>query len=325
MKGETMTNTMTEKETMKAVQIHAFGGPDVLQFEDVPRPEPKPNQVLVRVHAAGVNPVDWKIREGYLKTPLPMIMGIDFSGVVESVGNAVTRFRVGDEVFGQVADESGSYAEYAVAVESDIARKPKELTDVAAAALPVAGLTPWQALFDTAKLAAGQKVLIHGAAGGVGTFAVQFAKWKGARVIGTASGAHVEQVRLLGADEVIDYRKTKFEEVARDVDVVLDTIGGDTQDRSWKVLKRGGVIVSLVQPPSPEKAAAQGARGFFLRQKSNGEQLATIADLVASGKVKVNVETVLPLRDARQAQDLSQKGHSGGKIVLEARVDRAVG
>ena len=325
MKGETMTNTMTEKETMKAVQIHAFGGPDVLQFEDVPRPEPKPNQVLVRVHAAGVNPVDWKIREGYLKTPLPMIMGIDFSGVVESVGNAVTRFRVGDEVFGQVADESGSYAEYAVAVESDIARKPKELTDVAAAALPVAGLTPWQALFDTAKLAAGQKVLIHGAAGGVGTFAVQFAKWKGARVIGTASGAHVEQVRLLGADEVIDYRKTKFEEAARDVDVVLDTIGGDTQDRSWKVLKRGGVIVSLVQPPSPEKAAAQGARGFFLRQKSNGEQLATIADLVASGKVKVNVETVLPLRDARQAQDLSQKGHSGGKIVLEARVDRAVG
>src|SRR5436190_15376770 len=325
MKGETMTNTTTEKETMKAVQIHAFGGPDVLQFEDVPRPEPKPNQVLVRVHAAGVNPVDWKIREGYLKTPLPMIMGIDFSGVVESVGNAVTRFRVGDEVFGQVADESGSYAEYAVAVESDIARKPKELTDVAAAALPVAGLTPWQALFDTAKLAAGQKVLIHGAAGGVGTFAVQFAKWKGARVIGTASGAHVEQVRLLGADEVIDYRKTKFEEVARDVDVVLDTIGGDTQDRSWKVLKRGGVIVSLVQPPSPEKAAAQGARGFFLRQKSNGEQLATIADLVASGKVKVNVETVLPLRDARQAQDLSQKGHSGGKIVLEARVDRAVG
>src|SRR3954453_21297341 len=225
---------------MKAVQIHAYGGPEVLQLEEVPRPEPKANEVLVKVHAAGVNPVDWKIREGYLSTPLPMIMGIDFSGIVNAVGGAVTKFRVGDEVFGQVADESGSYAEYALAVESDITRKPKGLTDVVAAALPVAGLVPWQALFDTAKLAAGQKVLIHGAAGGVGSFAVQFAKWKGAYVIGTASGTHVEQVRQLGADEVIGYRKTKFEDVARDVDVVFDTIGSDTQERSWKVLKRGG-------------------------------------------------------------------------------------
>jgi len=312
-----MASTMTGKETMKAVQIHAYGGPDVLQFEDVPRPEPKANEVLVRVHAAGVNPVDWKIREGYLSTTLPMIMGIDFSGIVESVGSGVTKFRVGDDVFGQVADESGSYAEYALAMESDIARKPKELSDLAAAALPVAALVPWQALFDTAKLAPGQKVLIHGAAGGVGSFAVQFAKWKGARVIGTASGAHVEQVRQLGADEVIDYRQKKFEDVARDVDVVLDTIGGDTQERSWKVLKRGGVLVSLVQPPSPEKAAAQGAQGFFVRQKANGEQLATIADLVITEKIKINIETVLPLREARKAQELSQKGHSGGKIVLE--------
>ena len=301
---------------MKTVQIHAFGGPDVLQFEDLPQPEPKANEVLVRVHAAGVNPVDWKIREGYLTSPLPMIMGIDFSGVVQSVGSAVARFRVGDEVFGQVADESGSYAEYALAAESDLARKPKGLSYVAAAALPVAALVPWQALFDTANLTAGQKVLIHGAAGGVGGFAVQFAKWKGAHVIGTASGDHVEQVRQLGADEVIDYRKTKFEEAVRDVDVVLDTVGGDTQERSWKVLKRGGVLASLVQPPSPEKAAANGARGFFVRQKANGAQLATIADLVVSGKVKVNVETILLLAEARQAQELSQKGHSGGKIVL---------
>lgn len=178
-------------------------------------------------------------------------------------------------------------------------------------------MAPWQALFDTANLTAGQTVLIHGAAGGVGSFAVQFAKWKGARVIGTASGAHVEQVRQLGADEVIDYRKTKFEEVARDVDVVLDTIGGETQERSWQVLKRGGVLVSLVQPPPAEKAAAQGARGFFIRQKANGEQLAAIADLVVQGKVKVNVEAVLPLPEARKAQELSKTGHSGGKIVLE--------
>jgi NADPH:quinone reductase-like Zn-dependent oxidoreductase len=302
---------------MKAVQIRAFGGPDVLQFEDVPRPEPKADEVLVRVHAAAVNPVDWKIREGHLPAPLPMIMGIDLSGVIESVGSSVTKFRAGDEVFGQVADESGSYAEYALAMDSDVARKPEGLDHVTAAALPVAGLVAWQALFDTANLAGGQKVLIHAAAGGVGSFAVQFAKWKGAHVIGTASGAHVEQVRQLGADEVVDYRKTKFEDVVRGVDVVFDTVGSDTQERSWRVLKPGGVLVSIVQPPSQEKAVSHGVRGIFVRQKANGEQLATIAGLVVSGKVKVNTETVLPLREARKAQELSQKGHSGGKIILK--------
>jgi NADPH:quinone reductase-like Zn-dependent oxidoreductase len=313
---------MTEKETMKAVQIHAFGGPEVLQYEDVPQPQPNANEILVRVHAAGVNPVDWKIREGYLSATLPLIMGIDFSGMVESVGSGVTKYRSGDAVFGQVADESGGYAEYAVAMESDVARKPEGLDHIRAAALPVAGLVPWQALFDTANLTAGQTVLIHGAAGGVGSFAVQFAKWKGARVIGTASGDHVEQVRQLGADEVIDYRKTKFEEVARDIDVVLDTIGGETQERSWRVLKRGGVLASLVQPPPAEKAAAHGVRGFFVRQKANGDQLATIADLIVKGKVKVKVETVLPLKEAAKAQELSKTGHSGGKIVLEVNNQR---
>ncbi len=312
-----MPMTMTEKETMKAVQIHSYGGPEVLQYEDVPRPKPKAKEILVRVHAAGVNPVDWKIREGFLTATLPLIMGIDFSGVVESVGSGVTKYRPGDSVFGQVADESGSYAEYAVAMESDVARKPEGLDHLRAAALPVAALVPWQALFDTANLTAGQTVLIHGAAGGVGSFAVQFAKSKGARVIGTASGDHVGQVRQLGADEVIDYRKTKFEEVARDVDVVLDTIGGETQERSWQVLKRGGVLVSLVQPPSAEKAAAHGVRGLFVSQKANGVQLATIADLVVKGKVNVKVEAVLPLAEARKAQELSKTGHSGGKIVLE--------
>jgi NADPH:quinone reductase-like Zn-dependent oxidoreductase len=308
---------MTEKETMKAVQIHAFGGPEVLQYEDAPQPQPKANEILVRVHAVGVNPVDWKIREGYLSATLPMIMGIDFSGVVESVGNEIKKYRPGDAVFGQVTDESGSYAEYTLTMESYIARKPDGLDHSRTAALPVAGLVAWQALFDTANLTAGRKVLIHAASGGVGSFAVQFAKWKGARVIGTASGAHVEQVRQFGADEVIDYRRTKFEEVARDVDVVLDTIGGETQERSWQVLKPGGVLVSLVQPPAAEKAAALGARGFFVSQKANSEQLAAIADLVVKGTVKVNIETVLPLSEARKAQELSKTGHSGGKIVLE--------
>jgi NADPH:quinone reductase-like Zn-dependent oxidoreductase len=308
---------MTEKETMKAVQIHAFGGPEVLQYEDVPQPQPKANEILVRVHAAGVNPIDWKLREGYLSGALPMIMGVDLSGVVETVGAEARKYRPGDAVFGQVTDESGSYAEYALTMESYIARKPEGLDDIRAAALPVAGLVAWQALFDTANLAAGQKVLIHAASGGVGSFAVQFAKWKGARVIGTASGTHVEQVRQLGADEVIDYRKTKFEEAVRDADVVLDTIGGETQERSWRVLKRGGVLASLVQQPPPDKAAATGVRGFFVRQKANADQLAAIADLVEKGTVKVNVETVLPLREARKAQERSETGHSGGKIVLD--------
>jgi NADPH:quinone reductase-like Zn-dependent oxidoreductase len=314
-----MSATMTEKETMKAIQIHAYGGPEVLQYEDVPQPQPKANEILVRVHAAGVNPVDWKIREGIVPATLPMIMGFDFSGVVESVGSGITKYRTGDALFGQVADRSGSYAEYALTMESYVAHKPEGLDDIRAAGLPAAGLVAWQALFDAAKLTPDQTVLIHGAAGGVGSFAVQFAKWKGARVIGTASGNHTLQVRQLGADEVIDYRKTKFEEVARDVDVVLDTIGGETQERSWNVLKRGGVLVSLVQPPPAEKAAAHGVRGFIVYQKGNGDQLATVADLVVKGKVKVNVESVLPLHEARKAQELSKTGHSGGKIVLELR------
>src|SRR2546425_1824192 len=312
-----MATTMTMKATMKAVRIHSFGGPDVLRFEDVPVPKPGTNEMLVRVHAAGVNPVDWKIRQGLLgQGPLPQMMGSDFSGVVEALGSGVRDFRVGDAVFGIVAEESGSYAEFATAPESRVARKPAALDHLQAAALPIASLTAWQALFDTAQLQAGQKLLVHAAAGGVGGFAVQFARWKGAHVIGTASAQTASFVRQLGASEIIDYRSAKFEEVARDIDVVLDTIGGDTQERSWKVLKRGGMLVSLVQPPSPEKAAAHGVRGAFLISKPRGDQLARIADLVVSGQVKVIVEKVLPLREARQAQELSQSGHAHGKIVL---------
>jgi NADPH:quinone reductase-like Zn-dependent oxidoreductase len=302
---------------MKAERVHAFGGPDVLQLEEVPRPEPKENELLARVRAAGVNPIDWKLRQGYMQTPLPFTMGIDFSGVVEAVGSKVKGFRVGDRVFGQAADESGSYAEYVTAVISDIAKTPNVLNDIQAAALPVASLTAWQALFDTANLQAGQKVLIHAASGGVGSFAVQFAKWKGAHVIGTASAAHVDSVRELGADEVIDYRATKFEAVVQGVDVVLDTIGGETQERSWRVLKRGGILVSLVQPPSQEQATAHGVLGVIIHQKPRGDQLARIAELVVSGRVKINIETVLPLEEAPKAQQLSQSGHAGGKIVLK--------
>ncbi|HEX4265574.1 MAG TPA: NADP-dependent oxidoreductase [Verrucomicrobiae bacterium] len=311
-----MATTMTE--TMKAIQIHKFGGPEVLKLEDVPRPEPGANEVQVRIHAAGVNPVDWKIREGKMgQIPLPSIMGVEFSGEVEALGPEVTEFRVGEAVFGSVSDSSGGYAEYALAPVSQIIEKPAALDHVRAAALPVASMTAWQALFDEAKLRKGQKVLIHAAAGGVGGFAVQFAKWKGAYVIGTASGANADLVRSLGAHEVIDYRTSRFEEIVQDADMVFDTVGGETQERSWKVLKKGGVLVSIVQPPSEKTAAAHGARGIFMRQDSTRtEELRQIAELVASGQIKVIVETILPLREARKAQELSQRGHAHGKIVL---------
>ena len=310
-----MTSTITAPTTMKTIRIHAFGGPDVLRFEDVPRPAPGRDKLLVRVHAAGVNPVDWKIREGHLgQVTFPASMGSDFSGVVESVGPGQHQFRPGDPVFGVVAEESGSYADFALAPDSRVAKKPAALDHTQAAALPIASLTAWQALFDTAGLKAGQKVLIHAAAGGVGGFAVQFAKWKEAYVIGTASAQNIDFVRELGAHEVIDYRAGRFEDVLRDVDVVLDTMGGDTQERSWQVLKPGGILVSIVQPP--KGTPANGVRGVFMVSQPKGEQLAPIADLVTRGLVKVHVEKVFPLSEARQAQELSQSGHVRGKIVL---------
>lgn len=313
-----MAITMTG--TMKAVRIDEMGGPQVLRFEEMPRPEPGAHEVLVRVHAAGVNPVDWKIREGYLgKIALPTVLGSDFSGEIEALGPEVTEFRVGEAVFGSVADESGSYAEYALADTSYIIEKPSGLDHVQAAAIPIPAMTAWQALFDTARLRQGQKVLIHAAAGGVGSLAVQFAKWKGAHVIGTASGSNAEFVRSLGADEFIDYRATRFEDSVRDADVVFDTIGGETQERSWNVLKKGGVLVSIVQPPSEKLASAHGVRGVFMREDAKRtDELTQIADLIVSGRVKVHVETILPLREARKAQELSQSGHARGKIVLLA-------
>jgi NADPH:quinone reductase-like Zn-dependent oxidoreductase len=310
--------TMTIPDVMKAARIHSFGGPEVVAVEDVALPRPKPDEVLVRVHAAGVNPVDWKIREGHLGDgPLPQTLGSDLSGVVEVPGSSVKDFRTGDAVFGTVADESGSYAEYALASAAQVARKPASLDDVHAAAMPIACLTAWQALFDHGHLQAGQKVLIHAAAGGVGGFAVQFAKFKEAHVIGTASGQSLEYVRSLGADEVIDYRSTRFEDAVSDADLVIDTIGGETQARSWKVLRRGGVLVSTVQPPDENAAAQHGVRGLFMVcDLKRNDQLARIADLVVRELVKVKVETVLPLIEARKGLDLSQSGHTHGKIVL---------
>jgi NADPH:quinone reductase-like Zn-dependent oxidoreductase len=307
--------------TMKAVCIYSYGGPGVLSYEDAPRPHPGDGEVLVRVHAAGINPVDWKIREGHLKEmlhhTLPLILGWDVSGVVETAGPGLTRLKVGDEVFSRPdIARDGAYAEFIVMKESDVALKPKTIDHLHAAALPLAGLTAWQTLFDAAGLAAGQRVLIHAAAGGVGHLAVQLAKWKGAHVVGTAAAKNHEFLRKLGVDQVVDYNTERFEDVVQPVDVVLDTIGGDTQERSWKVLKRGGILVSIASPPTAEAAAAHGVRQAFVFTQPNAGQLAEIAKLADAEKLKAIVETILPLSDATRGQELSERGHTQGKIVL---------
>ena len=309
-------------ETMKAVRIHSYGGPEVLVYEEVPRPQPEQGEVLVRVEAAAVNPVDWKIREGFLKEildhSLPMIMGWDVSGVVAATGPGVSRFKIGDEVFSRPdLLRDGTYAEYVVIREAEVAFKPKSVDHLHAAAIPLAGLTAWKALIEAAGLTSGQKVLIHGAAGGVGSYAVQLAKWRGAHVIATASEYNHDYLLELGADEVVDYRLVHFEDIARGMDAVFDTIGGITQERSWRVLKKGGILVSIVSPPSPEKAAAYGVRQSFVFIQPDAAALAELADLVDTGKLRPYLEKVLPLSEARRAQELSQGGHVRGKIVLK--------
>jgi len=308
-------------KTMKTVRIYGYGGPEVLTYENAPRPYPVDKEVLVRVHAAGINPVDWKIREGHLKEmlhhTLPLVLGWDVSGVVESLGSAVTRFKVGDEVFSRPdISRDGAYAEFIIIVESELALKPHSIDHIHAAAMPLAGLTAWQSLFDAGGLAAGQRVLIHAAAGGVGSLAVQLAKWKGAWVIGTASGRNHDFLRKLGVDQPVDYETVRFEEAVQPVDVVFDTMGGEVQARSWKVLKRGGILVSIASPPSAESAAANGVRQAFVFTQPNAAQLAEIAKLVDAEKLKAIVETVLPLSDATRGQELSERGHTRGKIVL---------
>jgi NADPH:quinone reductase-like Zn-dependent oxidoreductase len=308
---------------MNAVRIHRYGGPEVLRYEKAPRPEPGTGEVLIRVHGAGVNPVDWKVREGYardfLKHALPLVPGWDVSGVVEAVGPGATRWKPGDELFSRPdIARDGAYAEFLVVRESEAARKPQSLDHLQAAAVPLAALTAWQALFDAAGLGPGQTVLIHAAAGGVGHFAVQLAKWKGARVIGTASAGNHAFLRTLGADDTIDYTTTRFEEVVRDADVVLDTMGGDTQQRSWKTLREGGILSTILAPP-PEEAIPPEKRLGYTFVQPNAEQLSEIATLIDAGKVRTVVETVLPLPEARSAQERSQAGHVRGKIVLQVK------
>ncbi len=311
---------------MKAIRIHAWGGPEVLKYEDAPDPALGDDDVLVRVHAAGVNPVDWKVREGRTGIPyaMPMIPGWDLSGVVLATGAKVTRFLTkGEEVYGRPdIRRNGTYAELVAVRASELAQKPESIDHVHAAGVPLAALTAWQSLFNAAPgfqgahLQAGQTVLVHAAAGGVGSFAVQLAKVHGARVIGTCSAKNIDYVRSLGADEVVDYTKKRFEEVVRDVDVVIDLVGGETMSRSWGVLKKDGILVSIISPPSADEAARHGVRAGYVFVQPSADQLQSIATMIDAGKLRACVSKVLPLAQAREAHELSQSGHARGKIVL---------
>jgi NADPH:quinone reductase-like Zn-dependent oxidoreductase len=307
---------------MKAVRINSFGGSEVLSFEDAPRPMPGEGEVLIRVHATSVNPFDCAVRAGYMNSyfnyALPLILGTDVSGVIEELGPGVNHFSPGDEIYTRTGVfRDGSYAEYALAPAADVAYKPQSLDHVQASALPHVSLTAWFALFDLAHLTKGQTVLIHAAAGGVGHVAVQLAKLHGAKVIGTAS-KNLDLLNSLGVDQKIDYVTTPFESVVSNVDMVLDTIGGDTQQRSWETLKKGGILVSTVQAPSEDTAVAYGVRqGMVYASPPINQTLTEVAKLVDEGKIKPVVSVVLPLQEAQKGHQIIEGKHSRGKIVLQ--------
>ena len=307
---------------MKAIRIHEFGGPEVLKYEDAPTPKPANDEVLIKIHASGVNPVDCKIRaglaQGKFPVELPLIPGWDVSGEIEEVGSDVLNFRKGDEVYSRPdPTRNGTYAEYVVVKADQVNSKPKSLDHDKAAAVPLAGLTAWQGLFEHGDLKADQKVLIHAASGGVGTFAVQFAKWKGAFVIGTASEENIDFLYDLGADEVIDYKTEKFEEKVKDVDLVFDLLGGETQKRSLSVIRDGGRLVTTVQPGNQEDAKEKNIQVIGYMAKSYPADLQQIADLIDSGKIKPIVTEILPLKEAAKAQEMIDSHHTRGKIVLK--------
>ena len=297
--------------SMKAVHIHDYGGVDVLHYEDAPRPTPNAGEVLIRVHATSVNPFDCAVRSGYMGAyfnyTFPLILGTDVSGVVEEVGAGVTDVSPGDIVYTRAGVyRDGAYAEYVLALANDVAVKPESLDHIYAASLPHVTLTAWQALIEFADISAGQTVLIHAAAGGVGHIAVQLAKWRGAKVIGTAS-INLPYLKELGVDQAIDYSTTAFEDVVSNVDVVLDLMGGETQQRSWKVLKPGGVLLSTVQPPSQETALAHGVSQHMIGTVPPIRKVLTeLAQLVDTGQIKPFVSAVLPLHEIRKAHEIGR-------------------
>jgi NADPH:quinone reductase-like Zn-dependent oxidoreductase len=307
-------------KTMKAVVAREYGGPEVLKLEEVPVPEPKENEILVHVIASGVNPADPLILNGKFAkefgTHLPLILGYDMAGVVVKAGAKVTRLKVGDPVYAYLL-WGGGWAEYCISNEGESAMKPKSLSFVEASAVPLAALTAWQALVDIGKLEAGQTVLIHGASGGVGSFAIQIAKARGAKVIATASTANQDLLKQLGADIAIDYTKQKFEEIVHDVDLVLDPIGRDTLARSYGVVKKGGMVITMVSRCDEAELKKHGIGGASLSSHPNAVELAEIAKLIQAGKIKPIVTQVLPLTDAVKATVQAETHHTRGKIVLK--------
>jgi NADPH:quinone reductase-like Zn-dependent oxidoreductase len=310
--------------SMMAWRVHEFGPPHVMRFERILRPNPGPGEVLVKVEAAGVGPWDGWIRAGKsaLPQPLPLTLGSDLSGDIVAVGPGVSDLRVGDQVYGVTNPRFiGAYAEYAVAFAAMVSGKPTSLTYIEAASVPVIAVTAWQALFDQAQLTAGQTVVIHGAAGNVGAYAVQLARRAGVRTIATAATDDIAFVRNLGADTVIDYRTQRFEEEVRDADAVIDLVGGETQERSFQVLRRGGKLISAVSPPDQHLAQSHGVEAAFFLVNVTSQYLAEIASLVDGGKLRTRVGAVLPLADAREAHFMLERvrPQPKGKIVLTVR------
>ncbi len=301
---------------MKAVRLHDYGGPDKLVLEDAPRPEPGAGQVLIRIQAAGVNPADWKTGSGMYKQMMPLQFpwtpGLEAAGLVEAIGADVKSFKPGQEVYGAL---SGAYAEYGLAKEGDIQPMPSGLSSEEAAAVPVGALTAWGAAFDVADVKAGQRVLVHGAAGGVGNHVVQLACWKGAHVIGTASAANLDFVRSLGAESAIDYNAGPFEEAIHDPDVVIDTVGGELAERSFKVLRPGGVYVTVAGRLAEDSGKAEGIRATRAG-RARPDTLRQISELIGANRLRPVVGKVFRLSEAAQAQALSQTGHGRGRIIL---------
>jgi NADPH:quinone reductase-like Zn-dependent oxidoreductase len=305
-------------QDFRAIRFHEYGASDRLVLETISRPVLKADEVLIEVHFAGVNPVDWKIRAGYLKdfmpVPLPFTPGIDFSGIVADIGSEVRNLKKGQAVFGIA---SGAYAEYAVAKAAEVVRKPDNLSFELAATVPVGALTAWKALED-AGVKNGQTVVVQGAAGGVGLFAVQFARLKGAKVIGTASSDNAAFVKGLGAEKVVDYKKASLESEIKDADVVFDAVGGEALEKSYSLLKKGGTLVSVAGQVSEEKAKEHGIRALG-SGRGPAELLTRIAELLAKKSVRSEVGRIFPLAEAKAAQDLSQTGHGRGRILLQVK------
>jgi len=316
-----MTTSIQLPATQTAVRIHAFGGRDQLVCEDAPIPRINPDDLLVRIHAASVNPVDWKVREGYLKDfiphQLPLILGWDFAGEVVALGEQVTGWNIGDAVYARPdIGRDGTYADYIAVRASEVARKPQSLNWQQAAAVPLAALTAWQSLYEIAKLQEGERVLIHAGAGGVGSFAIQLAKLRGAYVYTTASSRNIELLKSLGADEVIDYTSRDFSQL-RDLDVVFDTLGGEVLEKSWQTLKRGGRLVSIISNPDAQIAEQHGVTPLFCFVQPNAAQLNELAALFDAEKLQVIIDSVFDLVDIAKAHERSETGRARGKIVVQ--------